>query len=85
MKEIDSIDADIAPDQTAYCYVLRPNQAKTAFPQHEDCEFPKFNSDSEGNGIWSVVSGIKGKTQEVSFQVNVKAPGKQNPIRLNIK
>lgn len=77
-KEIDSFDIDIAPENTAYCYVLRPDESKTAFPQHENCEFPKFNSESEGNGIWHVVSGVKGKTQEVSFQVNVQATGKQS-------
>ncbi|XP_055298260.1 uncharacterized protein LOC129566399 [Sitodiplosis mosellana] len=71
-KEIDSLDVDIALEQTEYCYVLRPDQTKTAFPQHENCDFPKFKSDAEGNGIWNVVSGVKGKTHEVTFEVNVK-------------
>lgn len=77
-KDIHSFDVDISPEQTAYCYVLRPDQSKTVFPQHENCDFPKFNHDSEGNGIWQVVSGVKGKTQEISFEVNVQATGKQS-------
>lgn len=76
-KDIHSFDVDISPDQTAYCYVLRPDQSKSVFPQHENCDFPKFNHESEGNGIWHVVSGIKGITQEVSFEVNVQTNGKQ--------
>lgn len=57
--------------------MVRPDDKKTAFPQHENCDFPKFHhSESESNGIWHVVSGVKGKTQEVTFQVNVQANGK---------
>lgn len=32
--------------------------------------------------MWQVVSGVKGKTQEISFQVNVQTIGKQSN-RLN--
>lgn len=55
--------------------MLRPEQTKTDFPHHEKCDFPKFHSAIEANGVWNVVSGIKGKTQEISFEVNVEADG----------
>lgn len=57
--------------------MVRPDQTKAALPQHENCEFPKFDSDSEGNGIWRVVSGVKGSTHEVTFDVNVQTNGTQ--------
>lgn len=71
------MDVDLSPDQTAYCYVLRPDQTKTMFPQHEVCDFPKHTNVSERNGIWNVVSGVKGKTQEISYQINVQPNRKQ--------
>lgn len=85
-KSIDSLTADIAPDKTAYCYVLRPDKTENAFPQHDTCVFPEFEHDFEGNGLWKVVSGVKGKTQEISFQVNVQTIGKQsNQFNGNLK
>lgn len=66
--------------ETAYCYVSRPDASESTNPWHEQCEFPEFGSDQEANGLWDVVGGVRGKTQEVSFQVNVQAEGKGNFI-----
>lgn len=60
----------------SYCYVLRPKETKTMFPQYEKCDFPKFQNELEAAGKWNVTVGLKGKTQEVSFDVNVKPDGK---------
>lgn len=76
-KNIDSLNEDIAPENTAYCYVQRPDQTGNSFPQHDTCVFPEFQNEYEGQGMWQVVSGVKGKTQEISFQVNVQTIGKQ--------
>ncbi|XP_031627128.1 uncharacterized protein LOC116343281 isoform X2 [Contarinia nasturtii] len=65
-------NVDISPEQTTYCYVLRPGETKTAFPQYQSCEFPKLNDELEGNGIWNVVAGVRGKTQEISYKINVQ-------------
>lgn len=81
-KNIDSLNEDIAPENTAYCYVQRPDQTGNSFPQHDTCVFPEFQNEYEGQGMWQVVSGVKGKTQEISFQVNVQTIGKQSN-RLN--
>lgn len=82
-KHIQSIAENISPEKTTYCYVLRPDETKTTFPQHENCGFPALSRESEMNGIWQIVSGIKGKTEEVSFQVNVQPIGKR--LIINVK
>lgn len=68
----------MSPKDTTYCYVLRPNQPKTEFPYHEKCEFPEIGKEVDANGIWHVVSGVKGKTEEVTYEVNVQAKGNFN-------
>lgn len=79
-KDIESVDVNISPKRTNYCYVVRPDGSKSNFPEHEHCAFPEFSRETEGNGVWQVVSGIKGKTNEVSFEVNVQPIGKRNQI-----
>lgn len=63
-------------EKPAYCYVLRPKQTKTIFPQHEKCDFPKFHTDLESIGKWQVMYGAQGKTRETSFDVNIEGNGK---------
>lgn len=79
-EDIDLTDDDITPvqliHQTSYCYVLRPDQTASALPNHEMCTLPKLNSTAHGTGIWNIVSGVKGKTHEVTFQVNVRTNGR---------
>lgn len=58
-----------------YCYVVRPGSDKTEFPLHEQCELPKIDKELEANGIWNVVAGIEGKTEELQFEVNVATEG----------
>lgn len=82
-KRIESVAEKISPEKTTYCYVLRPHESKTAFPQHENCDFPELIPDTKINGIWQVVSGVKGRTQEVSFEVNVEPIGKR--LNINVK
>lgn len=74
-KKINSLKVDVMSEETAYCYVSRPDATKSANPLHEKCKFPAFQSDREANGLWDVVGGVKGKTPEVAFQVNVQAQG----------
>lgn len=63
-------------EKPAYCYVSRPNTVKTSFPQHEKCDFPDFQNDFDALGKWNVMYGAKGKTQEISFDLNVESNGK---------
>lgn len=70
---IKSPEVDITPEQTSYCYVLRPDQMKNDFPQHSTCKFPKFDNFADANGIWQIVAGLKGKTAELTFQVDVQS------------
>lgn len=72
----DSPSQDISPAGTKYCYVLRPEQQRSEFPQHDQCVIPKIDTELEANGIWNVVAGVEGKTTEVMFEVNVEAKGK---------
>lgn len=81
-KEIDLIDGDMTPIQldnpTSYCYVLRPDQTESTLPSHENCYLPKLDSIAQRTGIWNIVSGVKGKTHEFTFQVNVRTKGREN-------
>lgn len=36
-----------------------------------------FERESEGSGVWRIVSGVKGRTHEVTFNVNVRTNGKR--------
>lgn len=66
-----SSNIDITPNGASYCYVIRPEQTKSQLPQHSKCTLPEIYDERDANGIWNVVSGVKGKTEEISFQVNV--------------
>lgn len=77
-NHINSLNVDVMSEETAYCFISRPDATKSASPWHEKCQFPSFQSDREANGLWDVVGGVKGKTPEVSFQVNVQAQGERN-------
>lgn len=63
-----------------YCYVLRPGQSKTEFPMQQKCLLPELNNALDGNGIWSVVAGIYGRTEEITYEISVapKSNGKYN-------
>lgn len=66
----------LSPEGVRYCYVLRPDQQKTEFPLHTTCTIPKIDKDLEANGVWNVVAGVDGKTDELQFEVHVAAKGK---------
>lgn len=74
-QTIDSLKDSLMSADTAYCYVSRPDATESAGPWHEHCKFPEFHSDQEANGAWDVVGGVRGKTQEIAFRVNVQAQG----------
>lgn len=63
----------LLPDEVRYCYVVRPDADKSEFPIHDTCQIPKIDKELEANGLWNVVAGIHGKTDELQFQVNVAA------------
>lgn len=63
-------------EKPSYCYVVRPEDTNSMFPQHETCDFPKYQNELEAAGKWNVMLGFKGKTHEVSFDVNLKPMGK---------
>lgn len=60
----------------SYCYVMRPDETTSTFPQYEKCDFSTFQNKLEAAAKWSVMVGLKGKTHEVSFDVNLKPMGK---------
>lgn len=64
------------PEPLSYCYVVRPEETKTMFPQHDECDFPKYQNEFEAAGKWNVMVGLKGKTNEVSFDVDLRPMGK---------
>lgn len=67
-----------SPSDTKYCYVVRPNQAKTEFPDHSKCNFPELAEQLDANGVWNVVTAIEGQTEEVVYEVSVEAKGIDN-------
>lgn len=77
VQHIDSFDdIKLPPDHPIdYCYIERPGNTRNSFLQHGKCEFHEVSDDLDENGIWNVVSGIKGKTQEYTFQVNLQTSG----------
>lgn len=77
IQHINSFDdIDFPDDQlTDYCYVVRPGETQNSLIQHGNCEIPEMSDDADANGLWNVVSGVKGKTQEYTFQVNVQTTG----------
>lgn len=74
-NQIYSPFEDLSPEGTRYCYVLRPNEVRSEFPQHSQCMIPEIDKDLDANGIWKVIVGIDGKTEEHSFEVNVDVRG----------
>ncbi|KAJ6639664.1 hypothetical protein Bhyg_12411, partial [Pseudolycoriella hygida] len=62
---------DVTPEGTRYCYVIRPSQDNSGFPQHNECTIPEIDRDLDANGRWIVVAGIDGKTEEHIFEVSV--------------
>lgn len=75
--KIDSLHEIVSPSNTKYCYVIRPNQAKTEFPQHSKCNFPAMMDEMDANGVWNVVTGIEGQTDEVIYEINVEEKGNE--------
>lgn len=74
--EVYSPYADISPPDTRYCYVSRPDEVKSEFPHHSQCKIPEIDKDLDANGLWKVVAGIDGKTEEHVFEVYVDVKGK---------
>lgn len=72
---IDALEKILSPTDTKYCYVLRPTQQRSEFPQHAKCDFPEMMEEIDANGIWNVVTGIEGQTEEIIYEVNVEAKG----------
>lgn len=66
------------PSDTKYCYVVRPSQPKTEFPDHSKCSFPHLMEELDANGVWNVVTAIEGQTEEVIYEVNVESKGWKN-------
>lgn len=66
---------DVTPEGTRYCYVLRPNAEKSEFPQHNQCVIPQIDKELDANGLWKVVAGIDGKTDEYFFEINLDVQG----------
>lgn len=74
-NQIYSPYEDVAPEGTRYCYVLRPNEERSEFPQHSQCMIPEIDKDLDANGMWKIIAGIDGKTEEYVFEVNVDVKG----------
>lgn len=73
---IDALEKILSPSDTKYCYVLRPTQRRSEFPHHSKCDFPQMMEEVDANGIWNVVTGIDGQTDEIVYEINVEAKGK---------
>ncbi|XP_037026242.1 uncharacterized protein LOC119067401 [Bradysia coprophila] len=69
--QIYSTSEDISPEGTRYCYVLRPDEERAEFPQHNECLIPEIDKELDANGVWKVIAGIDGKTDEHLFEINV--------------
>lgn len=76
----------ITPPGARYCYVLRPDQNADNFPEHRRCTIQTESRSSnnelgvESNGLWNVIAGVDGQTDEVLFSVNVAAEGEVNQL-----
>lgn len=68
-------------ENVRYCYVVRPDQERSDFPMHQHCKVPEIDAELEANGIWSIVAGVNGQTEELHFDINVEARGKYNNRR----
>lgn len=64
---------NIAPEGTAYCYVVRPDEPKSMPPQHSKCVFPELYDASDANGKWNVILGMEGQTDEKDIEIDVAA------------
>lgn len=64
----------MSPEGTKYCYITRPDQPKSEYPQHSMCQFPDME-DADAGGVWHVVTGIDGHTEETKFEVIVEPKG----------
>lgn len=60
-----------SPPGTKYCYVYRIGFERIQFPEHGECVIPT-NLDPEAKGDWKALAGVVGKTEELSFNVNVE-------------
>lgn len=76
--DMDTKSPIILPETPSYCYVMRPEDPNAMFPQYETCDFPKYQNVLEAAGKWNVMVGLRGTTNEVSFDVNLKPKGKWN-------
>lgn len=74
-KDINDLSDAVLSDEMTYCYISRPDQTTSVNHFSENCTFPSFHNDQEANGLWDVRGGVKGKTDEISFQVNVQTKG----------
>lgn len=74
-SQINSLFEDVTPEGTRYCFVLRPNEERSEFPQHSQCMIPKIDKELDANGLWKVIAGIDGKAEEHVFEINVDVPG----------
>ncbi len=74
-NQIYSPFEDVSPEGTRYCYVLRPNEEKAEFPQHGGCSIPEIDEELDANGVWKVIAGVDGKTDEHLFEINVDVKG----------
>lgn len=86
IRPLESADEPITPAGTSYCYVLRPELNADDYPQHAVCSIPRAAPADDGetsggslavqsSGLWSVVAGLDGQTDETQFTVNVAAKG----------
>lgn len=74
--QIYSTSEDISPEGTRYCYVLRPDEERAEFPEHNQCLIPQIDKELDANGVWKVIAGIDGKTDEHLFEINVDVKSK---------
>lgn len=75
---------DIAPKDTQYCYIVRPGQERSEFPQHGKCVVPTVDKELDANGEWNVFAGIEGRTEEYKFDIYVEADGISQLIVKNL-
>lgn len=66
---------ELALENVRYCYVVRPDQERSDFPVHQHCKVPEIDKELEANGVWSIVAGVEGQTEELQFDINVEAHG----------
>lgn len=91
-RPLESPDEPLTPAGTRYCYVLRPESNADEFPQHDRCTIPQATAETadgtssvQSSGLWNVVAGVDGQTDELQFTVNVAAKGNRFDIPDSIR